>query len=295
MAKSKSFFGLRTGSTKTLTFQVNGGKQITKDRVEIVKNPRTMAQMQQRMLMATASAAYAAMREICNHSFEGVTYGQSNMSKFISENVKRLKDNLAAVTSKFSYNEFQNRGLVPGAYLIAKGSLPKPTFAYTLSSGEGTLTAVLNPTGLTSGFSADALAAALGLSIGEMATICMIYGNSAANGNNFSFIRITYKAAGSVALTAANIGTYFDIESTLGTPAVTINTTNVTLVYSDVDINDASAVARAVIYSRYSANGWLRSETEFTIPAGMVLAPTAQTAIATYPVGDDYVLNGGSF
>lgn len=294
MAKSKSFFGLRTGSTKTMTFQVNGGKQITKDRVEIVKNPRTYAQMQQRMLMATASAAYAGMRDICNHSFEGVTYGQMNMSKFVSENIKLLKANLTAATSKFAYNEYQNRNILPGAYLISSGSLPSPTFAYSLSSGEGSVSAVLNPAGLTSGFTADGLAAALGLAIGEMATICMIFGNAAANGFNFVFIRITYKAAGTTALTAANIGTYFDIESPLGTPSVTIGTVSVTLLYSNVDINDATAIARGVIYSRYSANGWLRSKSTITIPNGMVLAPTAETAIATYPVGNDYILNGGS-
>ena len=205
-----------------------------------------------------------------------------------------MKNNLTAAQSQFAYNEYQNRGLLPGAYLIANGSLPVPTFTYSISSGEGSITAVLNPAGLSSGFTADALAAALGLSIGEMATICMVFGNGAANGYNFGFIRITYKAAGTTALTAGNIGTYFDIESPLGTPSVTINTTNVTLLYSNVDINDASAIARGVIYSRYSANGWLRSKTILTIPAGMVLAPTADTAIATYPVGDDYILNGGS-
>lgn len=51
MAKSASFFGLRRGSTKTLTFSVLDGQQITKDRVTEVKNPRTDMQMQQRCLM----------------------------------------------------------------------------------------------------------------------------------------------------------------------------------------------------------------------------------------------------
>ena len=48
MAKSKSFFGLRRGSTKSLTFQVLDGVQITKDRVSEVKNPRSVSQMKQR-------------------------------------------------------------------------------------------------------------------------------------------------------------------------------------------------------------------------------------------------------
>ena len=45
MAKSTGYFGLRHGSTKSHTFQVVGGQQITKDRVEGGKNPRTLAQM----------------------------------------------------------------------------------------------------------------------------------------------------------------------------------------------------------------------------------------------------------
>lgn len=53
MAKSKGFFALRKGSTKSLTYSVLDGMQITKDRVYDVKNPRTESQMRQRMLMTT--------------------------------------------------------------------------------------------------------------------------------------------------------------------------------------------------------------------------------------------------
>lgn len=38
MAKSANYFGLRKGSTKSHTFSVVDGKQITKDRVEGCKN-----------------------------------------------------------------------------------------------------------------------------------------------------------------------------------------------------------------------------------------------------------------
>lgn len=294
MAKSPSFFGLRRGSTKSLTFQVLNGRQVTKDRVYDVKNPRTLSQMTTRMLRATASAAYSAMREIVNHSWEGVTYGQPTMSAFVSANIALLKANLSAVTSKFAYNEFQNRGLVPGAYQISKGTLTAPSFTYSASSGEGLISLVLNPTGIASGYTATQLAAALGLSIGEMATICMIFGNNAADGYNFGFVRLKYIASGSVAITAQNLSTYFEIESSLGTPTATVNAANLTLLFENVDINDASAIARGCIYSRSSANGWLRSTTVFTIPAGMALNPTADAALATYPVGSDYILNGGA-
>ena len=62
MAKSKSFFGLRKGSTKTLTFSVLDGQQITKDRVTDVKNPRSKAQMEQRCILKTAALAYSTLK-----------------------------------------------------------------------------------------------------------------------------------------------------------------------------------------------------------------------------------------
>lgn len=89
MAKSSSFFGLRRGSTKSLTFQVVNGKQVTKDRVTIVKNPRTYAQATQRAKMAAVADAYRALSSICDHSFESVTYGPESRRQFMSLNLSR--------------------------------------------------------------------------------------------------------------------------------------------------------------------------------------------------------------
>ena len=40
MATSKGFFGHRRGSTKSFTFSVLNGKQVTREKAEKVKNPR---------------------------------------------------------------------------------------------------------------------------------------------------------------------------------------------------------------------------------------------------------------
>ena len=89
MAKSSSFFGLRRGSTKSLTFQVVNGAQVTKDRVTYVKNPRTYAQATQRAKMATVADAYRALSTICDHSFESVAYGPASRRQFMSLNLAR--------------------------------------------------------------------------------------------------------------------------------------------------------------------------------------------------------------
>ena len=88
MAKSKSFFGLRTGSTKSLTFQVYRGQQITKDRVTRISNPRSEAQMRQRAIIPIVAASRAALKGLVDHSFEGVTYGDQSLKKFSELNLR---------------------------------------------------------------------------------------------------------------------------------------------------------------------------------------------------------------
>ena len=87
MAKSKSFFGLRTGSTKSLTFQIYRGQQITKDRVTRVANPRSTLQMEQRSKLPIVAAARSALKGLVDHSWEGVPYGEQSLRTFSSKNL----------------------------------------------------------------------------------------------------------------------------------------------------------------------------------------------------------------
>lgn len=132
MAQSSSFFGLRRGSTKSLTFQVLDGKQITKDRVTHVHNPRTEQQMMQRVFMYNVQRAYMANSKICDHSFEGVSYGAKSMQYFMSENLKRVREYVRDQVNKYDINarevtDFRPLGGIGfGAldYLVSKGTLP---------------------------------------------------------------------------------------------------------------------------------------------------------------------------
>ena len=117
MAKSKSFFGLRTGSTKSLTFQVYRGQQITKDRVYRVSNPRTEAQMKQRAIIPIVAASRAALKGLVDHSFEGVNYGNDSLKKFSELN---LRSGQLAVES-YAPNGFSNPGFAN--LIVSKGSL----------------------------------------------------------------------------------------------------------------------------------------------------------------------------
>ena len=120
MAKSRSFFGLRTGSTKSLTFQTLRGQQITKDRVTSVSNPQTIAQMDQRLLLPMVANARTRLAGLIDHSFEGVPYGYQSLQKFSSLNLQK---------GALTVSSYVPKGLSdPGRanFIIADGSLHAP-------------------------------------------------------------------------------------------------------------------------------------------------------------------------
>lgn len=117
MAKSKSFFGLRTGSTKSLTFQVYRGQQITKDRVTRISNPRTDSQMVQRALIPIVAASRAALKGLVDHSFEGVAYGDQSLKMFSSLNLKAG----ALKVMSFSPNGYSNPGFAN--LIVSRGTI----------------------------------------------------------------------------------------------------------------------------------------------------------------------------
>ena len=117
MAKSISFFGLRSGSTKSLTFQVYRGEQITKDRVYRVSNPRTEAQMQQRAIIPIVAASRAALKGLVGHSFEGVNYGNASLKKLSELNLRSGALNVES----YAPNGYSNPGFA--SLIVSTGTL----------------------------------------------------------------------------------------------------------------------------------------------------------------------------
>lgn len=122
--------GSLSGSVGKVTFRKGiKGETIASQKAEKVHNPQTEDQAYQRMCMNTAMKAYSAMKEICNHSFEGVPYGQKSMSAFIQENLYGIKSGFAGVSQALNFG-FTAKGIMgnvaPRPFLISKGSLPSP-------------------------------------------------------------------------------------------------------------------------------------------------------------------------
>ena len=295
MATSKSFFGKRRGSTKNFTFAVFNGKQVTKEKAEQVKNPRTLAQMKNRMILTTSSAAYAAMKEIVDHSFQGFIYGLQNMSRFQSVNNKLLRANLEAATSQFAYANYGDAHVLPGAYVISEGSLaPIPTamFACAISAADS-VAFTIQPGVTAAELTANAIISALGLQVGELATLCFLADCGTEAGYKFGFIRLTVKAAGDVQLTAQNLTDYFTIESNAPV-AITSVTDGTAVITATIDgVQADGGLCYGCIHSANENGTWKRSDCRMTIADGTALEPTATQAIATYPVGGSKILNDG--
>ena len=107
-----------------------------------VKNPKTSAQTLQRVLVKVVALAYAMLKFICNHSFEGVTNGFQCMNKFKKVNLRYLRERAATLQSLGqSLNQFyqfmplQSEKWSPFAAIISMGHLPEVSVGIDAEGG----------------------------------------------------------------------------------------------------------------------------------------------------------------
>lgn len=144
MSKGNMFLGLARGSVGDLTFYRRNAQQITRVRVRNVKNPQSPAQMGQRAIQRTAVQAYGVLKSICDHSFEGVSYGANSYSRFLSLNMDMLRQKAAAVNSaQKSYCPSGFQGITAMPFIISKGSLPSIPVRFS-QSGPGVYIFTMN-------------------------------------------------------------------------------------------------------------------------------------------------------
>lgn len=286
MAKSTGFFGLRKGSTKSLTFSVLDGKQITKDRVYDVKNPRTEAQMRQRMLMTTVGAAYKTLKSIADHSFEGYSSGMQCMRQFNSRNLNRFKK-AAAAKGSVAFNEYKDGDINPLPFILASGSLPG--FDYKLNATSNL--EIVGEKDSADFTTAEGIYAALGVQRNDLITFCTVIGEgSVSNGvytykaERFDVVRLYCDKSGSVAKPADA----FTISTNNDLAAVTMSTSG-----NAITIKSNEADFGAVIQSRKNDSGWLRSSAVMVVSDDAISGVKTANQLETYPVGTELILNNG--
>ena len=109
--------GYARGKVGDLVFARRLGQQTTRAYNSNPKDAKTRSQVTQRVKMANVIAMYRALKNICNHSFEGLDVGQTSYSAFVKANLTGNKVSLTKEAASFG-------ACVVAPYLISRGSLP---------------------------------------------------------------------------------------------------------------------------------------------------------------------------
>lgn len=265
MAKGNMLLGMARGKVGDLVFTRRNGEQVTRPRVRVVNNPKTEGQQIQRMIFASVIAAYARMKSICDHSFEGVKYGADSQAKFMSENLKRLR---AYYPTSVNPQAMAEERPVDGMAFCLPNNRAAAGTGLVIADGSMTAPAVtLDDLGVLSGFGktlADikisTVLAALGAEKGDQITIVALIDS----GESYKFVKSRYvvdKNAKEKQL-AANwtpdgSAAAFDAEKTsVSSLKLTATAESVCKIAND----DDAQVAVSIIISRSDESGkWLRS------------------------------------
>lgn len=273
MSKGNMLLGQARGSVGDLTFFRRNGEQITRAKVTQVANPRTAAQLIQRMIFATAATAYSRLKSICDHSFEGVQYGSRSQARFMSLNLDRLRAFFptsndpaallnARVIDTIAYARRGDAAYSGQGLIISRGSMPEVTIQTTGASdvfaGFGNVT--LSPTSTIA-----QVLASLNAVPGDQITIVAM---NDLGGENFSPVIKKSRYVVDVNATSTQLNADWDPTGAAAAfDQVKTKISDAQLVISGADTylnvvcaNDSVPVACAIILSRQETGGkWLRS------------------------------------
>lgn len=205
MAKGIAINGMLRGKLGGVVYSRVNGEQISRVKAEVVKNPKTTAQMAQRVIFATATQAYSLMKPIVDHSREGVQYGSKNQQKFMQDALALLRSRAANDDGNFLIPNVA--ALMANPYIVSKGSLTSPKhIAYNDASALIEITGMSNPTIAEQRVvTAKSFCSALGINKGDQITLVAIardasqpvlgeYAGREYRRNKFVYARITVKA-----------------------------------------------------------------------------------------------------
>ena len=146
MAKGNIFLGLARGSVGDVTFYRRNAQQISRVRVRKVKNPQSNAQMWQRAINHTAIEAYSVLKSICDHSYQGISYGSASYSKFLSLNMDMLRreagNTIERQSKQRAYCPFGFKGISAMPYIISQGTVNGADATFTAQTGNDPFEAV---------------------------------------------------------------------------------------------------------------------------------------------------------
>lgn len=90
MGKDNLLVGTARGKLGDVVFYRTGGEQRFRSRVKPM-NPRSNAQVIQRIVVSTVVKAYSMLENICNHAFQGYTGKLKNHQRFMRLNIDQMR------------------------------------------------------------------------------------------------------------------------------------------------------------------------------------------------------------
>lgn len=283
MAKSKSggtrsYIRGRVGADVYSIGKDGNGKkqQVVRSLAESVANPQTESQMRGRMIMSTVMQALAGLRPIVDHSFDGFSGKQANLSEFIRRNYALIKNDVAVNPTsgnQFGLVKFGEKGAKAGAYVISAGEANFPASLST--SPGGMITMEVSGENATVG---DFLSSA-GIAVGDYITVVVI---TASNEVKYARLRVNPEKPKTTALSAD----CFLIESN-GAPLLEVAGGLFSFGFSGNNLCAGFIVSISVNGSYIHNDTVMQLSSENNEFA-------ADVALPTYPQGNADFLNGGN-
>lgn len=300
MSKGNMLLGHARGKVGSLVFSRVNGRQVTRSRAEVVKNPRSRAQVLQRVLLNTVAQAYSVLRPICDHSFQGFTPGQMSMSRFLKLNLDKMRERIAAAQAAGTpFSEIElfvpvgQSFFVNNNYIISTGSLPEVQLTTPAGAAIGEYDTIPNVTENTYA----GVIAALGAQRGDQLTLLQL-----SDLGSFRYARIILDPRNADG-TEAPLSTAFVTNGAVALPNAKNEGVIRSLAFATDSLQfglfDTAIAAGAAILSREKEDGtWMRSKSTFqshestaTGSAGLDLESAIQESIWGLSIESDRYLN----
>ena len=262
------FLGMSRGSVGDVTFYRGRGQQLTRARNRAPKNPRSSGQVIQRMILATASKAYSRLKGICDHSFQGVSYGADSQSYFLKRAMEDIR-NWVAVTLHIT-GEYPEALRDPRRYvglaepssphhagvglLISEGTIPEIP-AVLSTPAAGTDPTIIRWGNEVSGETIQSMMNAIGAVRGDQITIIALSSSGVLHLERIVIRSDATDSELAVEYDNTVMAAAFDQEKTILSPYVAMNIEGTSLVISSND----DPIAYSVILSRKVNGVWERS------------------------------------
>ena len=293
-----------SGKVGDVVYRMRDGQNIASQKASVVKNPRTDAQQTQRMIMATVSAAYSAMKEICDHSFEGITYGSKSMGEFMRRNIAIMK------SQQQEFNAKGNPYMLPNPLIVSNGSIPTIAIdSVTANNVRIELTTNYNVPQAINTLTVKQFHDLMGIEIGDQITIVGLGANENVLAyesetitqykTNFAYARLVFKttsgattlmSSGSINTDALDTNNSQNYNAVSFTAASANDPLVVNLNIADMSDSANTGCAGTIIISRKTGTNWLRSTQILKVETAY--NNTRAEILPTYsPTGNKYLNN----